>query len=133
IKVDGTARLVAGKNGITLVSYGSDPQLLIPNIGGTRFERPLALDLEVQITPYVEFDGRLAVLSDVHRSDIIPTMPSGEGPEKRAGSVDPELMELRNKLEAEKMRCDAMQNSWSWRVTAPARSLFDGVLRKRNH
>jgi hypothetical protein len=132
LQVDGTARLIAGKRGVTLVSYGSDPQLLLTDVGGTRFDRPLALQLELQVTPYVEFDGRMVPLSDVDRFDTISAAPNRDEPSESGGG-DEELMELRNKLEGERMRGDALENSWSWRVTAPARSLLDGVLRKRNH
>jgi hypothetical protein len=186
-QLGGTARLLASQGGIAVVSDGIDPQVLLPDVGGELFERPLELDLVLRITASVEFHGRIVPLGDldgvgespeldraflrdevrsmltdlaaeiltiteamkrvtqeaegVHRQlELIRAgvTQEAEGVHReleliRAGALaaNTEIVELRNRLETERTRRLDLEQSWSWRVTAPARFVLGTFGRNR--
>jgi hypothetical protein len=62
-QVGGTGRVIASPDRIIIISDGIDPQVLISDIGGEVFARPVELDLVLQVTAWVEFNGRIVPLS----------------------------------------------------------------------
>jgi hypothetical protein len=60
--VAGTARRLASDSAIVILSDGADPQVLFPDIGGKSFERPLELELVLQVTACVEYNGAIVPL-----------------------------------------------------------------------
>ena len=198
-QLGGTARLLASQGGIAVVSDGTDPQVLLPDIGGEFFERPLELDLVLRITASVEFHGRIVPLGDLDGLGESPeldraflrdevrsmltdlaakivtnteamkrvTHEEAEGVHReleliragalaanteavkrsvreaesfhreleliRAGALaaNTEIVELRNRLETERTRRLDLEQSWSWRVTAPARFVLGTFRRNR--
>jgi Methyltransferase domain len=170
-QVGGTARLLPSQTGMAVVSDGIDPQVLLPDIGGELFERPLELDIVVRITSSVEFYGRIVPLGDLDGVNEAPELDRAflhdevrsmltelsrrvsardEARDSvvaevsrlaslltdestrmiaaletvRTAALSTEIVELRNNLENERLRCKELQQSWSWRVTAPARFIL---------
>jgi hypothetical protein len=226
-QVGGTARVLASQDRILIISDGIDPQVFIPDIGGEVFSRPVELDLTLQITASVEFNGRIIPLGDlskayasldIERASFRDEMASVRrelaqrllGVDELNGKVDgivpvvrrlssdlenllteelgkvnsevkehlnsaiarvhselemlrktdtafrkdraettewlraeleslrvgalaanTEITELRNKLETEKKGRKNLEESWSWRVTAPARFFLGRLVRNR--
>ena len=75
------------------MSHGIDPQVLLPDIGGELFERPLELDLVLRITASVEFHGRIVPLGDL---DGV-----GESPELDRAFLRDEVRSMLTDLAAE--------------------------------
>ena len=151
------------------MSDGIDPQVLLPDVGGELFERPLELDLVLRITASVEFHGRIVPLGDLDGVGESPELDraflrdevrsmltdlaaeiltiteamkrvtqEAEGVHReleliRAGALaaNTEIVELRNRLETERTRRLDLEQSWSWRVTAPARFVLGTFGRNR--
>jgi hypothetical protein len=187
-QLGGTARLLASRGGIAVVSDGIDPQVLLPDVGGELFERPLELDLVLRITASAEFHGGIVPLGDLDgagespeldraflrdevrsmltdlAAEILATTEAVKRVTQEAESVhreleliragalaasteamkraaqeaesvhreleliragalaaNTEIVELQNRLETERTRRLDLEQSWSWRVTAPAR------------
>lgn len=155
LQVGGTARLLASQGGIAVVSDGIDPQVFLPDVGGPLFERPLELDMVLRITACVDFNGRLVPLGDLDGLGASPDLGRtflgdevrsmlteltkessrilGVLEAVRAGALvaNTEIAELRNRLDTEILRCKNLEQSWSWRVTAPARFLLDRFRRSQ--
>jgi hypothetical protein len=148
LQVGGTARLLASRGGIAVVSDGIDPQVFLPDVGGPLFERPLELDLVLRITACVEFNGRLVPLGDTDGAGASPELDRAflrdevrsmltelteessrilaelETVRAAALAANTEIVELRSRLDTAVSRCKDVEQSWSWRVTAPARFLL---------
>jgi chromosome segregation ATPase len=62
----------------------------------------------------------LSNLLKEQRSDILSELETL----RAVVSANTEIVELRNCLETERMRRKDMEQSWSWRLTAPARFLL---------
>jgi hypothetical protein len=151
LQVGGTARLLASQVGIAVVSDGIDPQVFLPDVGGPLFERPLELDLVLRITACVDFNGRLVPLGDLDGLGASPELDRAflrdmltelkeessrilgklEAVRPDALMANTEIAELRNRLDTEILRCKDLEQSWSWRLTAPARFLLDRFRRSQ--
>jgi hypothetical protein len=116
LQVGGTARLLASQSGIAVVSDGIDPQLLLPDVGGPLFERPLELDLVLRITGCMEFNGRLVPLGDTDGAAASPELD-------RAFLRD----EVRSMLTeaVERLKCGAQEAE---RVRSELETLRSGAL-----
>jgi hypothetical protein len=92
-QLGGTTRPLSSQGGIAVMSDGIDPQVLLPDIGGELFERPLELDLVLRITASVEFHGRIVPLGDL---DGV-----GESPELDRAFLRDEVRSMLTDLAAE--------------------------------
>ena len=89
-QVGGTARVLASMDRIIILSDGIDPQIFIPDIGGEVFARPVELDLVLQITAWLEFNGKIIPLAN--RGEMYASL------ELDRASVREEMASIRTEL-----------------------------------
>jgi hypothetical protein len=195
LTVGGTARLLSSGTGIAILSDGIDPQVFFPEIGGESFDRPLAVELLLQITACVEFNGAIVPLGDIgggvaslqgvqRETRSLPEELVQEVDRKSANMVHllteetsrmigalgmaradtlaakaeilghlaqesarvraeferlgaeaqaakTEILELRTRLQNARRRYSDLEQSWSWRLTAPVRYVLNRLQRNR--
>ena len=148
VRVDGTATLLPSDDGLLVSSAGDDPQILLSVAGTPRGPLKLTMQLRVLPTPLPAHEvlGSLATrLNDAakqlqDRSDererLVEQLRQSNAErdaanadraaaEQRFKSAEEQLNVIEGKLQQVQTARNSMENSLSWRVTAPIRKLME--------
>jgi hypothetical protein len=125
-----------------LVSADADRQVQIGRYYADHAERIQATFENAQLRTELEHSGKdieqlgreleqSRTKLDQSRTELEQSRKEGELLRAGAAATEKEITDLRARLEAESLRREDLERSWSWRATGPARLLLSRFLSKR--
>ncbi len=130
IATDGTATLLPSSDGLLVSSFGDDPQIILPFLKNTPGAVRLRLQLRVLPTPMPapevirDLIEKAKIENERCAEELRHSNAAKDQANDRRIAVEEILKTTEAKLKDERNLRSAMDNSLSWRVTAPIRAIM---------